>query len=425
VSPKTPDPRRGRVALVAVGDELVRGEQRDANLAWLAERLGEYDLLCDELRLLGDDEDVLAAALSELCETRELVITTGGLGPTLDDVTRHAAARAAGRGLVRDDASLEVIRAWFEGRGREMAASNERQALIPEGGVVLPNPVGTAPGFRVPVRGGMLAVLPGPPREMQTVYATALEPWLAGREREGARAGAKFLLHGLSESVFSDLAGDWMERGANPRMGVLAGRGMLQVKFEACATAPAEAAAILDARRAEFSARFAEWCVCEGPERSIAPVLARLLIERGLTAATAESCTGGLVAELLTREAGISSSFRQGWVTYSNESKSNALGVPPDLIATAGAVSEAVAGRMASAAAERAAADLAVAVSGIAGPDGGTPEKPVGTVCFGLSARGSVQTLTRHYPARGRAYVREWAAQEALVLLYRAALELD
>lgn len=419
------DPRRGRVALVAVGDELVRGEQRDSNLAWLAERLGDYDLLCDELRLLGDDEDVLADALAELCESRELVITTGGLGPTLDDVTRHAAARAAGRGLVRDEAQLAVIREWFESRGREMAASNERQALIPEGGVVLPNPVGTAPGFRVPVRGGMLAVLPGPPREMQTVFATALEPWLAGREREGARAGTKFLLHGLSESVFSDMAGDWMERGANPRMGVLAGRGMLQVKFEARAVRPAEATAILDARRGEFSARFAEWLVHEGRESSVAPVLARYLIERGTTVATAESCTGGLVAELLTREAGISASFRQGFVTYSNESKASALGVPHELLVSHGAVSEEVAGRMAAGAAERAGSDLAVAVSGIAGPDGGTPEKPVGTVCFGLFARGSVTTLTRHYPARGRAFVREWAAQEALVLLYRAARELS
>ncbi|MCB9903574.1 MAG: CinA family nicotinamide mononucleotide deamidase-related protein [Planctomycetes bacterium] len=418
------DPRRGRAALVAVGDELVRGEQRDANLSWLAERLAEHDLLCDELRLIGDDEDALADALAELCETRELVVTTGGLGPTLDDVTRHAAARAAGRGLVRDDESLAVIRAFFESRGREMAASNERQALMPEGAVALPNPVGTAPGFRVPVRGGMLVVLPGPPREMQTVYATALEPWLAGREREGARAGTKFLLHGLSESVFSDMAGDWMERGANPRMGVLAGRGMLQVKFEARAARPSEATAILDARRAEFAERFAEWVLHEGREDSIAPALARFVIEHGLTVATAESCTGGLVAELLTREAGVSASFLQGFVTYSNASKTNALGVPPELIESAGAVSEDVAGRMAAGAAERAGTDLAVAVSGIAGPDGGTPEKPVGTVCFGLSARGALTTLTRHYPARGREFVREWAAQEALVLLYRAAREL-
>lgn len=419
------DPRRGRVALVAVGDELVRGEQRDANLAWLAERLSGLDLYCDELRILGDDEVVLAAALRELCETRELVITTGGLGPTLDDVTRHAAARAAGRGLVRDEASLALIRAWFEGRGRTMAASNERQALIPEGGVVLENPVGTAPGFRVPVRGGTLAVLPGPPREMQTVYTTALEPWLAARERAGARAGAKFLLHGLSESVFSDLAGDWMERGANPRMGVLAGRGVLQVKFESRAPVPAEAQIILDARRAEFRERFAEWLICEGRESSIAPVLVRYLIECGLTVATAESCTGGMTAELLTREPGVSASFLQGWVTYSYASKSNALGVPLALIESEGAVSEAVAGCMAAGAAERSGADLAVAISGIAGPDGGTPEKPVGTVCFGIASRGVIATSTRHFPARGRSFVREWAAQEALVLLYRAALALD
>jgi len=419
------DPRRGRVALVAVGDELVRGELHEANLAWLAEQLAAHDLLCDESRILGDDEEALATGLAELCESRELVIATGGLGPTLDDVTRHAAALAAGRGLVRDERSLLEIRAWFEGRGREMAVSNERQALMPEGAVMLSNPIGTAPGFRVPVRGGMLAVLPGPPREMREVYCTALEPWLVGRERTGARAGAKFLLHGLSESRFADLAGDWMERGANPRMGVLAGRGLLQVKLEARAERPADAAQVLAERRAAFTERFAEWLVHEGPEATMGPVVARLLIERGLGVATAESCTGGMLAQVLTNEPGVSAVFREGWVTYTNGAKTERLGVPAQLIETEGAVSEAVAGRMAAGAGERSGADLAVAISGIAGPDGGTPEKPVGTVCFGVWARGQVETHTRNYPARGRAYVREWAAQEALVLLQRAALALD
>lgn len=412
--------RRGRVALVAVGDELVMGERRDANLAWLADRLAEHDLVCDEMRLMGDDEDALAAALEELCAARELVVTTGGLGPTLDDVTRHAAARAAGRGLVRDDATVEEIRAWFAGRGREMAASNERQALFPEGAERLENPIGTAPGFRVEARGATLVVLPGPPSEMRAMFDASLEPWLRLREREGARVGAKFLLHGLAESTFSDLAGDWMDRGANPRMGVLAGRGLLQVKLEARGATPDEARAALHARRAGVAERFGEWLLDEGEDASVAPVLAREAIAAGARIATAESCTGGLVAELITREAGVSAAFVGGWVTYSNELKVAALGVDAALLADHGAVSEPVAAAMAEGAAARAGADLAVAVSGVAGPDGGTPEKPVGTVCFGIRAHGATRALTRRFPDRGRAFVREWAAQEALVLLLRA-----
>lgn len=415
--------RRGRVALVAVGDELVLGERRDANLAWLAERLAEHDLVCDEMRLMGDDEDALAAALRELCATRELVVTTGGLGPTLDDVTRHAAARAAERGLVRDDATVAEIRAWFESRGRTPAASNDRQALFPEGSDRLANPIGTAPGFRVGARGATLVVLPGPPAEMRSMFDASLEPWLRLRERQGARCGAKFLLHGLAESTFSDLAGDWMDRAANPRMGVLAGRGLLQVKLEARGATRDDARAVLDARRAEVSERFGEWILAEGEDASVAPILAREAIAAGARIATAESCTGGLVAELFTREAGVSSAFVGGWVTYANEAKVAALGVDAALIEAHGAVSEAVAAAMAEGAAERARADLAVAVSGIAGPDGGSAEKPVGTVCFAIRASGATRTHTRRFPDRGRAFVREWAAQEALVLLLRALRE--
>lgn len=416
--------RARQAALVAVGDELVRGERRDANLPWLARRLERLGWRVVRAELAGDDEERLAATLDECLARHGLVVTTGGLGPTLDDVTRDAAARALGVPLEHDEEAWESIRAWWSGRGLEAPRSNARQARLPAGAERLPNAHGTAPGFLARRGEAWLAALPGPPREMQGVFEDALEARLAEVVPPGpARSRRELFLFGLSESLFAERAGAWMDRRANPRMGVLAGGGVLTLSIEAEAATPAEAQALADARAAEVRARFAAYLYSE-EEPDLARVVGALLLERGLTVATAESCTGGLVAARLTDVPGISAAFREGFVTYSDEAKARTLGVPTETLERQGAVSRETALAMADGARERAGADLAVALTGIAGPGGGTPEKPVGLVWLAVAGLGAPEALERRFPARGRGWVRRWAAATALDLLRRRILGL-
>ncbi len=410
-----------RAALVAVGDELVRGERTDANLGWLAARLEGLGFEVREARLVGDDEDQLAAVLDELLARADLVVTTGGLGPTLDDVTRHAAARAVGSELALDPAALEEVGAYWRSRGQAMPRSNERQALLPLGSVRLPNAHGTAPGFRAQRGGAWLAVLPGPPREMRGVFGDALEPWLAAWPRGCARVRSTFLLIGLSESLFADRAGPWMERASNPRMGVLASAGTLLVKLEASGRDEGEARALLFERAREVRERF-EAHLCGEDCESLVELCGRALLAAGLSVTLAESCTGGLVAARLTEVPGISAVFREGFVTYSNEAKVARLGVPPEVLEAHGAVSAQTARAMAAGAARASGARLALSITGIAGPGGGSAEKPVGLVWFGLWLDGQELALERRFPDRGRDWVREFATHAGLDLLRRVAL---
>jgi nicotinamide-nucleotide amidase len=348
-----------------------------------------------------------------------MVIATGGLGPTLDDVTREAAADAVGVKLERNPEVERELRAWFEARKRTFAESNLRQAEFPIGAQIMHNRAGTAPGFRVWIGGGVLAALPGPPREMRDMLEKELLPWIAstcGRGEIFARAS--FHLAGLAESTFGDLAGAWMERGANPRMGVTANCGLLRVSLRARAATREGADQRIAERSAQFRERFAEWIFSEDDPR-LAFAVGRELVERGVTIATAESCTGGMVASLLTDFPGISAVLLEGFVAYSNEAKVKHLGVARDLIERHGAVSREVAEAMALGAARASGARMAVSVTGIAGPDGGTSEKPVGLVWFGIAVDGRVETRELRFPPIGRDAVRQFAAHAALDLVRR------
>ncbi len=414
--------RRGKAAVVAVGDELISGDQVDLNTSWLAERLGELGWTVEVATLVGDDQTELAATYRQLAARAELVLSTGGLGPTLDDLTRHAVAEAAGVELCLDAETVDLIRAFFESLGRKASPANDRQALFPAGATILPNSAGTAPGFRVPLGEAELIVLPGPPRELHVIFEEVVRPYLASLPQPGeVTATARFYLSGLPESDFAEEVGEWMARSANPRMGVRAGAGVLKVKLQAHAEDSAAAEALLAARAEEFRARFERWIFSE-TDASPAAALARLLIEQGVSFACAESCTGGRIAAALTDQPGVSAVFLEGFVTYANEAKVARLGVDPGLIEAHGAVSEEVAGAMSRGAAERSGARLAVSTTGIAGPEGGTPEKPVGTVCFGVTLDGRTTTLTRRFSARGRSFVRDWATTAACDLARRALL---
>jgi nicotinamide-nucleotide amidase len=409
-------------ACVAIGDELVRGDHADTNSGEIARALAQLGIEVRRCVVLGDDRDALERAFYELTREFQIVVATGGIGPTLDDVTREAAAAAAGVGMVRDEASLQALRESYARRARPMPESNERQAWFPVGAQIMRNAIGTAPGFRVWIDGGMLAVLPGPPHEMRAMLADELIPWLEKTCGVGAGlAQHNFYLLGLAESAFGDRAGAWMARGVEPLMGVTAHNGVLRVTLRARARGEQGARELVAQRAAEFRQRFAAEIFSEDDPRP-GVVLGRALIERGVTFATAESCTGGLLAELLTEAPGISAAFKAGWVTYSNDAKVAALGVERALIERHGAVSSEVAAAMALGARARASTDFALAITGIAGPDGGTPEKPVGLVWFALASASGVHCSEQRFPPVDRASIRRFAAHAALDLVRRRAL---
>lgn len=412
-----------RVAILATGDELVTGASIDTNSAAIARASIELGYEPARFVVLGDDEDGLVRALLELAPEHAAIVVTGGLGPTLDDVTRHAFARAAGVALEIDERELAHLKELFASRKREFAASNERQALFPRGARVLPNPNGTACGFELAIGGTSAFALPGPPREMLPMLKDHVLPVLeARRGTNQAFARASLYLFGLPESAFADACGPWMARGANPLVGVTAKGGVLSVMVRASGPDAERARAACDAKAAELRERFAAWLVSEA-EPDLAFVLGRECLARGVKVTVAESCTGGLAAMRLTRLPGVSAVFERGWVTYANEAKEAELGVPRELLVAHGAVSAQVAEAMALGAARRAGARLSIAITGIAGPDGGTPEKPVGTVWFAVALDGVVRSEERRFVVRERDLVREFAANTAFDLARRRLAE--
>ncbi len=411
----------GRAAALAIGDELLDGSQVDLNSPTLARLLGEHGWQVGRVVCVGDSTEQICSALEELCSCHDLVVISGGLGPTRDDLTRHGVAEAAGTGLAPNDEAMSQIRTWYEASGRPMPASNERQALIPVGARVLLNSWGSAPGFQVDLHGCPVFAFPGPPREFQPMLSEHLEPWLASLDSKRVRLVQRFYLFNLSESVFADRVGAWMQRGANPLMGVTAVDGILAVRLVAEGLQASEVQSTLDVRSAEFREQFGEHIFSEA-EPCLAQVLGQLLLDRGLKLSTAESCTGGAVAQAITGVAGISSAFEQGWVTYSNEAKVEQLGLDPALIAEHGAVSGPVARAMARLAAERSGAALALSTTGIAGPGGGSPDKPVGLVWLGVHFEGRTVSLERRWPPAGRERIRAWATAQALSMAWKTLM---
>ena len=415
----------GRIRAVVVGDELLAGAHPDLNTPRLATSLARVGLTLGGVELVHDDEEAIARAIERGFASAELVVVTGGLGPTLDDVTRHGAARAFGVGLALDAAALDGVRSWFERRGSAMPKVNERQALFPIGAVPIRNRVGTAPGFRIEApdpkgAGGprCLVALPGPPFELRVVLEEEVVPWLveSGRARPPLPE-ARFHLFGISESDFAEAVGEWMDRTAEPRMGCSAKHGRLLVTLRASEPS-ARALERLEARIEAFRERFADHVYTEDDVR-LETVLGEALIRAGVEVTLAESCTGGLAAGYLTRVPGISRVFRQSFVTYADDVKTRVLGVPEERLRAHGVVSAEVACDMAAGAARATGARLAIAITGVAGPDGGSAEKPVGLVWFATSLDGEVVPFERRFPPGDRNWIRTLAAHQALFLGWR------
>ena len=405
-----------KAAIVSIGDEILTGDIPDTNAAWLAERLFALGVELDRHVTVGDVEAEIESALREAAARAHLVVATGGLGPTEDDLTRHAVGKAAGAPLELHEPSLAHIEERFRRYGRPMPPQNRIQAMIPAGAVVLPNSEGTANGFVVRCGDAHIAALPGVPREMRAMFENHLAPFIEslGLERR-AVAVEKLNVFGLPESVVNERIRHLMTRGANPTVGLRVCGGVITVKFTATGSTAEEARKLIAPAREAAERQLGE-AVLGPAETTIQEAVAELLETHGLTLAVAESCTGGLVGHYLTEVPGISRFLLEDLVTYSNEAKVELLGVPRETIERVGAVSEEVATEMAAGVRRRAGADIGLSTTGIAGPTGGSPQKPVGLVYVGLAtdqwARAERLKFVGH-----RSVIKDRAAKTALNIL--------
>jgi nicotinamide-nucleotide amidase len=342
---------------------------------------------------VGDDAAHLATVIQRAFDAANLVIITGGLGPTLDDITREAIAAALGVPLEENAEALMQIRAFFERWQRPMPESNRRQAMIPLGCEMIPNPRGTAPGIRLIQGNQSLFAFPGIPAEMQVMFKATVLPEFAAAAGRATIESARLLCFGISEAKLGDILSDLMRRGRNPSVGTTASQAILSVRVLAEGASPEEARTLLQTDVDLIRRRLGTLVFGEGDD-TLEAVVARLLFEQHKTIATAESCTGGLLAKRLTDISGSSGYFLRGYVTYADAAKVELLGVPANLISRHGAVSEPAAEAMAIGCRLAAGSDYALSITGIAGPSGGSPpEKPVGLAYIGLAHAAGVETL--------------------------------
>ncbi len=407
--------------IVCSGDELTLGRVANTNAAWLSRRLSDLGFDVGRHVTIPDHFEPLVKEILEAAGAADAVILSGGLGPTVDDLTREAAAKAAGKPLVRSAEALEAIRAFFAKRNRPMPANNEKQADLPRGAALVPNPVGTAPGFALPIRGAFAVALPGVPGELRAMFDAAVAPLLAARfPRRPATAAKELEVIGLPESEVDRRLEGIATPSGNPRLSLMVRDSIVTARFVARGRTAAEArralaAAIRPARRALGAHVFGE----DGQD--ISDAVAALLLRRKLRLSIAESCTGGLIGHLLTKIPGMSRTLIEDVVTYANEAKVKRLGVRASLIAKHGAVSAEVAAAMAEGSLKRSGADVSLAVTGIAGPGGGTAAKPVGLVFTAVRYRG--ETTVKELRLSGdRAMIQARGARLALEQLRRRVL---
>lgn len=407
--------------IIAIGSELLSPTKTDTNSLWLTEQLNELGIEVLLKTVVGDDPARLEEAVRDALKRADVVITTGGLGPTEDDVTRQVVARSVGRELVHRPELEETLRERFRSFGREMPDINRRQAFIVDGAAVMPNANGTAPGMYIDLGRCELVVLPGPPRELKPMFLEGVAPRL--RAKAGGVVMRKRVLKvsGMGESAIDEAIAPIYSAFGDITTGILFNRSEVEIHL----TAKAENAEAADQRNAELADLISEKlgiAVFSTCGEEMEAVVGKLLAERGETLAVAESCTGGLIGSRITEVPGSSDYFIEGVVTYANDSKVKRLGVSGEVIEAHGAVSAEVAEAMARGMRESAGTDYAIAVTGIAGPGGGTDIKPVGTVFIGYCDSGGSRSVKLQLP--GDRYLVRWrASQAALDLLRREMLK--
>ncbi len=405
--------------IIAIGSELLAPDRTDTNSLWLTEKLNSIGIEVKLKTIVGDDDARLEETIRDAVKRSGVVITTGGLGPTEDDITRKVAARALGRRLLLDDALLEGIRHRFESFGLTMPERNSRQAMVIDGAEVLDNPNGTAPGLFIEYEGTSVVLLPGPPREIQPMFENHVQPRLAKKAGNLRVVRRVLRVAGIGESAVDEKIAPIYTRYTNPQTTILFNRSEIEIQLTARGRTEADAEMLLDKLSGELEERLGHAIFAFRGEKMEEIVGLRLSVG-GYTLAVAESCTGGLIAQRLTDVAGSSKYFIEGVVAYSNEAKTRTLGVEPILLLEHGAVSAAVAEAMAEGVRKRAATDFGLSVTGIAGPSGGTKEKPVGLVYIALASE--VVTEHRKFTLPGDRHLIRWRASQAALDLLRRRL---
>ncbi len=412
--------------ILATGDEIRSGALVDSNSAWIADKLEETGIQVSRHSCVGDDLQQLVSIFHEISRRSDLAVVTGGLGPTSDDLTAQAAAMAVGRQTTLYPEAMAALESFFARRNRTMPASNKKQAMLPAGSVMIENPVGTAPGFSLQINTCLFFFLPGVPGEMKTMCRQSVLPEV--RKLLGPGAGAMktrtLSTFGLTESQAADALEDFEQAFPSIKLGFRALFPEIQIKLYLSADIQTELN--------ELEQQAVSWIkhtigrnLISDTGTPLQVTIGELLKKRQATVSLAESCTGGLVAHWLTSQAGSSDYFLLSAVTYANRAKHELLGVSWEVLQEQGAVSEAVALEMARGVQRLAASDYSLSITGIAGPSGGSPAKPVGTVCFGLAGPETLMARTKYFPFANRKMNQTMSAAYSLNLLRKLLLSTE
>jgi nicotinamide-nucleotide amidase len=411
-----------KAEILAVGTELLMGQIVNTNAQYISSSLPDAGVGVYYHTVVGDNPKRLEECLKLALERCDIIITTGGLGPTQDDLTKETISRVCGRKLVLHEESLTDIKNYFSRLGRQMTPNNEKQAYIPEGCIILKNNNGTAPGCIIEAGEKVIVMLPGPPAEMKPMFCEYVMPYL---KNKGSYILESVVLRvfGVGESAMETKIMDLIDAQTNPTIATYAKEGEVTLRITARVEKGENADSILRPVVNEIKRRTGD-CLYSDQDETLDTVAAKLILENNITIATAESCTGGLISEMLTNIPGISKAFMGGAVTYSNEAKMEYLGVREQTLRAHGAVSRETAAEMADGIRKGLKTDIGISVTGIAGPDGGTAEKPVGLVYIGLSAEGG--TITKELRLSGsRSKIRNITALNAFDLIRRHILKLE
>ena len=411
------------VEFISVGTEILLGNIVNTNAAFLAEKCAMLGLSCYHQSVVGDNEERLEDTLRRALSRSDVVILSGGLGPTKDDITKEVAAKVFGRKLYEDTHTKKQIQDYFcRTQNMQVTPNIWKQALVPEEAKVIDNHNGTAPGLILEENGKTAILLPGPPNEIIPMFEHDIAPYLNQLQPEGIYS-KMVKICSIGESRVETMVEDLIENQTNPTLAPYAKTGEVHLRVTAKASSEEEAERLMAPVMEELFRRFGDKIFTTEEEVTLEDVIIQMLLEKNMTVTTAESCTGGLVAGRLLNAAGASDVYKEGYVTYANEAKEHLLGVKHETLETYGAVSEQTAREMAEGAARMAHADAVISVTGIAGPGGGTPEKPVGLVYIGCYVKGNTRVEEFHFHGN-RSKNRESSVAKALTLLREELLKV-
>ena len=409
------------VELISVGTEILLGNIVNTNAAYLSEQCAALGLSCYYQDVVGDNEERLCETIRTALSRADILLISGGLGPTQDDLTKESAAKVMGKQLYLHEESKASIQSFFEKRGLEITDNNWKQAMMPEGCIVVDNPNGTAPGVIIAENGKHVILMPGPPNEMIPMFESSIMPYL-GKLQDGVIFSQTVKICGVGESKAETMVKDLIAEQSNPTIATYAKTGEVHLRVTARAEDEKAAKKLVKPVVKELKGRFGSSIYTTEDEVTLEKAVVDLLLANKLTITTVESCTGGMLSARLINVPGVSEVFKSGYITYSNKAKRRLLGIKKNLLLKHGAVSKEIAREMAKGAAIISKADVTVSITGIAGPGGGTEEKPVGLVYIGCAVCGKVTVKEYHFSGN-RAKIRENTVSAALSMMRECILQ--